>query len=453
MPSRDLRGFLVALQSQSTQTQAPQARLQPQGENSLARVRIPVSSQGEIAAVARHAEHRLNPSPALLFEQVHGSPFRLVANLTSEGDRMAFALHTATLDDIRTRVETLFDLNMPRGAMGMIGRMADLMEVARTIGVASNTTVRNPPILDHLLRDSPDIPPFPALTYHAQESHSSYTAAILIVRHRRAEISQYRATRAALIGSHTVAVRLDPDTYAALSDANEQAPLPAAVVLGTDPALLWSTDLPLPDGFDRTVLASWIRGRHIPQISGISQPVSIPADAEAVIEGVITGETIPVQWWNGEMLVTEHLYVMNVTAVAHRDRAIIPISVPGSRESLWSRRAAERLFLPMLKTVMPRLIDVTHLDAGRVIARVRASDQREMNRLGYGLWGLIPHVTEVILIRGTIDSPEQALSVTEAGARLLSLEEAQAALVLQDRSTLPVGDLPPLQRTWDDYGL
>ncbi|MFN8528967.1 MAG: UbiD family decarboxylase [Anaerolineae bacterium] len=270
MPARDLRGFLVALDA----------------EGDLARIRLPVNPNGEIGAVAARAAD-LPPAQrhALLFDQVSGeggtpSPFRVAANLYATHDRMALALNATSLDDIRSRFARLFDFNFPRGSMGMMTRLADFIDLARSLGTSTGM-VRPPPVQKIVHRETVNALLLPAIRVSMRETHPSLTAALLIVKDANG-MSHLRSVRAAVLDSHTLAVQLDP----ALSDdwtASEARPV--ALALGADPALLWSAAVPLPEGFDRGLLAAWLRGKAVPMASALSQPLEIPAEAEVVIEG------------------------------------------------------------------------------------------------------------------------------------------------------------------------
>jgi len=63
--------------------------------------------------------------------------------------------------------------------------------------------------------------------------------------------------------------------------------IPAAIVLGGDPASMWCASAPLPPNIDEYLLAGYLRGAPIEFIDCVSQPLSVPANAEIVIEGYV----------------------------------------------------------------------------------------------------------------------------------------------------------------------
>ncbi len=66
-----------------------------------------------------------------------------------------------------------------------------------------------------------------------------------------------------------------------------QARIPVAVSLGGDPAVMWCGSAPLPPDIDEFLLAGWLRGKPVPLVRCVTQPLEAPADAEIVIEGYV----------------------------------------------------------------------------------------------------------------------------------------------------------------------
>ena len=103
----------------------------------------------------------------------------------------------------------------------------------------------------------------------------------------------------------------------------EQKPtIPAAVVLGGDPACIWSASAPLPPDIDEYMLAGWLQGRSVEFVKCVSQPLNVPANAEIVIEGTIDPNQHlpegPFGDHTGYYTPVEPFPVFNVTAITHR---------------------------------------------------------------------------------------------------------------------------------------
>ncbi|MDX2163152.1 MAG: UbiD family decarboxylase [bacterium] len=389
MPARDFRTLLAALDAR--------------GE--LVRADSSVRAASDIAAATAYNAAPFNvQNRPVLFNAIEGSAFRAAANMFSTHDRLAFALNVEMLDEIRLRLNNLFDLNIPRGSMGLMERMGDLIEAARSIGIAANTAPKQPAAQAVVSRHPLDARVFPAFRYAAGETHPSFTAAVLIFNDQ-AGTRHIRATRAVLIDADTLAVQVEANDRVLI---DERAPYPAAVILGADPALLWSAGVPLPGGFDRAMLAAWIRGKPVPFVHAVSIALEIPADAEVIFEGALMAYQPPsrVTWCENDGGLHDHdLIAFSLSAITHREKAIIPILAPNGADAYWMRRATERLFLPLLKAVLPGIDDFHHISDQVGIAAVSPLylNPERAHRVMAGLWGMIPGLDAVVVVPAHLD--------------------------------------------------
>ncbi|MFN8528966.1 MAG: UbiD family decarboxylase [Anaerolineae bacterium] len=144
------------------------------------------------------------------------------------------------------------------------------------------------------------------------------------------------------------------------------------------------------------------------------------------------------EWLDDQgVLRAETLACLHITAVTHRERAIVPIRLPGSRDAYWMRRAAERLFGPILKTVLPDVIDVHHVDETLIIARVGARADR--HKVVYGLWGIVADCRRVVIVPSDVD-PFDAQAVIDAllnGIDVIAVDDRFALLASEEKSSTP----------------
>jgi 4-hydroxy-3-polyprenylbenzoate decarboxylase len=64
-------------------------------------------------------------------------------------------------------------------------------------------------------------------------------------------------------------------------------PLEVAVAVGTDPALLIATIAPLPEGIDEVMFSGFLRGRATQMTRGRSIGITVPTNAEFLLEGTV----------------------------------------------------------------------------------------------------------------------------------------------------------------------
>jgi 4-hydroxy-3-polyprenylbenzoate decarboxylase len=111
-------------------------------------------------------------------------------------------------------------------------------------------------------------------------------------------------------------------------------PLPVAVVVGGPPVLMATASAPIPyGGADEIAVAGGVVGAPMELVRCKTIPLEVPANAEIVIEGLMSTEVIEPLLPFGEypgFLATEETFlpVIQVTAITHRKNAIFtPITV------------------------------------------------------------------------------------------------------------------------------
>ncbi len=119
--------------------------------------------------------------------------------------------------------------------------------------------------------------------------------------------------------------------------------LPVAITLGQEPAVMLSSQMPLPPSVNEYEFAGWMQGRPIPVVRGAVTGLPIPANGEVVLEGEIPPlppEQLPKEGpfgeWPGYYTdATEgDVPLMTVKRVYYRDDPIIlgapPVKPPNS---------------------------------------------------------------------------------------------------------------------------
>jgi len=202
------------------------------------------------------------------------------------------------------------------------------------------------------------------------------------------------------------AVAMGPDTEQASRrgpDRSDSAPpnehtIPAAVVLGGDPASIWSASAPLPSDIDEYLLAGWLRGQPVPMVECVSQPLEVPANADVVIEGFVdpTDQRLegPFGDHTGYYTPVERFPAFHVTAITRRSDPIYPATVVGMppMEDYWMGKATERLFLPLVQLFLPEVVDFAMPAPGvfhnLVLVSIKKQFPGHARKVIHGLWGL-----------------------------------------------------------------
>ena len=156
-------------------------------------------------------------------------------------------------------------------------------------------------------------------------------------------------------------------------------PMPIAICFGGEAVLPYAATAPLPPGMSELLIAGFLNGRGIPMVRGVTVPLWVPANSEIVIEGYVStecgmigfdprkGEELgpgaalegPFGDHTGYYSLPDRYPIVNVTAITHRRNAIFPATIVGipPQEDYYMGKATERIFLPLLKTLIPDILD------------------------------------------------------------------------------------------------
>jgi 4-hydroxy-3-polyprenylbenzoate decarboxylase len=112
--------------------------------------------------------------------------------------------------------------------------------------------------------------------------------------------------------------------------------LPVAVALGVEPGLPYVGGMPLPDGEDESAFLGGYFGEPLDLVPAETVDLLVPATAEIVIEGYVSRSDLveegPMGEYPGYLDRGSHSPkpVLHVTAVTHRNEAILPVAVAGA---------------------------------------------------------------------------------------------------------------------------
>lgn len=135
--------------------------------------------------------------------------------------------------------------------------------------------------------------------------------------------------------------------------------MPCAIVLGCPPLVAFMGPQKLPIGVDELEVAGGLAGVAIDIVKAHSVDLTVPAQSEIVIEGMIDLDMLepeaPFGESHGHVALEEYNLPMRITAITHRHAPIIPSyisQVAPSESSVIKRVAYEPLFLAHLKNAL-----------------------------------------------------------------------------------------------------
>jgi len=413
------------------------ADLRTRGE--LSQIDAPVDPKLEITEIADRCVKHASGGPALFFTNVKGSKFPLLINAVATEGRMALALGVERLDELGDRVRNLLKLAQPPTSLsdklGALLRLGELASLAPRI-------VRSAPCQEVVVEgDHVDVRELPILTTWPGDGGPYITLPLVFTKDPVTGSHNVGMYRMQVYDGRTTGMHWQRHKHGRehqdASGAN--ARMPVAVAIGADPATVYAASAPLPGGIDEMLLAGFIRGRSVPMAACRTIDLTVPAEAEFVLEGYVDNAELrregPFGDHTGVYSLADDYPVFHITCLTRRRDPIYWTTVVGRppMEDYWLGKATERLFLPLLQQMMPEVVDYNFPAEGifqnLVVVAIRKRYPGHAKKVMYGLWGLghMMMLTRNILV---VDADIDVHNLSEVAWTALNNVDAGRDLVL-----------------------
>lgn len=173
--------------------------------------------------------------------------------------------------------------------------------------------------------------------------------------------------------------------------------MPVSVAIGGDPLYSWCATAPLPYGINELLLYGFIKGRPAKTVQSKTTPLWIPEDVDYVIEGWVDPTELKIEGpfgdHTGYYTLEEHYPVMEVTAITRKKEPVYLATVVGKPplEDKYMGWATERIFLPLLKTAAPDLLDYHMPENGcfhnLILAKMKPLYKGHAKQFMHTFWG------------------------------------------------------------------
>ena len=391
----------------------------------LKRISQPVATELEITQFADLEMKQPGGGKALLFEQptVNGkvSPFPVAINTLGSWRRMALSMGAESVDAVAAEISALVKAKPPtslREAFALFGTAIELRharpkqvktgpckEVIHRYDAPASHTAPWPPAPDWKLGTDP-FPPtlldLPILKCWPLDGGRFVTLPCVITQDPdtgernvgmyRMQIYDDRST-----GMHWQLQKVGARHGRRYYETGKR--MPVAVVLGGDPAYIFSATAPLPDGLDEFLMAGYLRRQSVELVPCETSELLVPANADIVIEGYIDPveplrDEGPFGDHTGFYTLPEPYPVFHVTAVTHRKNAVYPATIVGipPMEDFYIGAAAVKLFLPVFKMNFPEIVDIALPAEGvfhnLVVVSIKKTYPMQAYKVMHGLWGM-----------------------------------------------------------------
>ncbi|EAK8602756.1 menaquinone biosynthesis decarboxylase [Campylobacter coli] len=173
--------------------------------------------------------------------------------------------------------------------------------------------------------------------------------------------------------------------------------MPVSIAIGGDPLYIWCSQAPLPKGIFELLLYGFIK-KTPAKITPCENGIFVPYDSDVVIEGYVDLEEFKVEGPFGDhtgfYTPAELFPVMKVEKIYAKKDAIYQATVVGKPplEDKIMGLGTERIFLPLLQTSVPDLIDYNMPENGvfhnLILAKIDAKYPAHAQQIMHAFWGV-----------------------------------------------------------------
>jgi 4-hydroxy-3-polyprenylbenzoate decarboxylase len=230
-------------------------------------------------------------------------------------------------------------------------------------------------------------------------------------------------------------------------------PMPVAIVCGGESVLAYAATAPMPPGMSELLLAGLLQGRGIEMVRARTVPLWVPANAEMVIEGFVRHDAGMINYdpgrdgppgpgaavegpfgdHTGYYSLPDRYPILDVTAVTHRREAIFPATIVGlpPQEDYYMGKATERIFLPLLQTIVPDIedYDLPLFGAFHNCAFVKIRKQYPLHarRVMHAIWGAgqMSWTKVIIVVDDDVDVHDTESVLRAVGERCVPGRDAE----------------------------
>lgn len=333
-------------------------------ENELVRFTEPVSNVLEITEITDRMSKLPGGGKAILFENVAGYRYPVLINQFGSIKRINMALGSPSLDALSGRLQDIINTKPPKTFIEKIRILPQLLRYSRFL---PRTVKGKAPCQEIITRgDDIDLSEIPVLFCWPDDGGPFVTLPVVFTKglsdgRRNAGMYRMQIYDRNTTGMHWHIHKDGAHHYHEHLRAGKR--MEVAVAIGTDPAVTYSATAPLPRGVDEMLLAGFIRQRPVKMARCVTVDLEVPAESEFVLEGYVDPEELRVEGPFGDHTGYYSLKgdypVFHVTAVTRRKNPVYSATIVGKppMEDCYIALATERIFLPMIKTVLPEITD------------------------------------------------------------------------------------------------
>jgi 4-hydroxy-3-polyprenylbenzoate decarboxylase len=307
------------------------------------------------------------------------------------------ALDTENFEEIGERMTALTKLKMPHGLLNKFKMLPKLSEIS-DYGPKSTSSG---PVTEIIETSNPTLDNLPIIKSFPKDSGRFITFGITVSKNPETQIRNMGVYRLQVISSKKAIMHWQIHKRSALHyqmNKENMQKTEVAIVIGADPAIVFSAVAPVPEGLDKFLFAGITRKKGIDLVKCRTVDIEVPATAEIVLEGYVDPSELnmegPFGDHTGYYTPQESYPTFTLTGMMMRNNPIYLTTVVGKPilEDAYIGKVIERSFLPMVKLFQPEVVDFSMPAAGwfqgLAIVSIKKRYPGQAKKVMMGLWGM-----------------------------------------------------------------
>ena len=366
--------------------------LEKNGE--LKRIKIQVDSNLEIAEIMRRQMY--SNGPALLFENVKDYEIPILANAFGSMKRLEIALEMSDFTEIGQRIVDMTKLDIPSGILNKIKKLPELSKMSESF---PKLETKGP--VTEVTSNTASFDDLPILKSWPNDAGRFITLGLVATSHPETRVRNLGVYRIQIVDStHALMHWQKHKRGAHHSDISKDRgeKIPTAIVIGGDPATIFSSIAPVPEGLDKYLFAGITRKKGIKMVKCKTIDLEVPANAEIVLEGFVDPSDLreegPFGDHTGYYTPVEPYPTFTLTGIMKRKNPIYVTTVVGKPvlEDAYIGKVIEQSFLPLIRMFHPEVVDFSMPAAGwfqgLAIISIKKRYPGQAKKVMMGLWGM-----------------------------------------------------------------
>ncbi len=363
-------------------------------EGELKRIKIEVDSNLEIAEILRREMY--SNGPALLFENVKNYDMPVLGNAFGSMKRLEIGLETSDFTEIGQRIVDMTKMEIPSGFLNKLKKLPELSKMSESFPKLENSG----PVTE-VTEESPSFSKIPILKTWPKDAGRFITFGLVATKHPETGVRNLGVYRIQILDDKHALMHWQKHKRGAHHQAitkEKGEKIQAAIIIGGEPATVFSAVSPVPEGLDKYLFAGIARKKGIKTVKCKTIDLEVPANAEIVLEGYVDPFDLkdegPFGDHTGYYTPKEPFPTFTLTGMMRRKKPVYLTTIVGKPvlEDAYIGKVIERSFLPLIRMFQPEVVDFAMPASGwfqgMAIISIKKQYPGQAKKVMMGLWGL-----------------------------------------------------------------